>query len=621
MKDDLNIAVLVGDSEILYDLPHYLIQEKINPIICVNTTYAYNFYKKKSLNVHKANDLKKQCIAEIAENRNEIKTASITCNSAITNLHFAGQSKKTYYIFDEFFMREKDMDLAFALKLYQEPEARFILTSSIYTEDLKQLVLNLSIKYKIEVFNVNENIQNTQFDHKLEKITTYPDFHDPHLYDQIANKTIQQIKEKSNQKIMVVVPNDSKIILIHDLIRKKLSVELGELMYHIILINVNSIDNSFDSNNSNNSKNSCVYIVNASVQFHFYNQHQIDIVIDSMVRYSPFKSIDESINEQYYWSPQELTLSHAKNYIMITDHKEKLIPQLINRASYYDILDLLEHKIPAEDIYEVFGDERIRKSYKYQHNYLSKSNFLDDQFELYHFCSQFPLSIRKASILYYIRELDTTYSLLLLSIICSLEYYSSRFFIENKNKTINKYTGYSILDTLTNVWIDIYNSINPFNKEQLKKYCLHNDLSYSEINPIIDLIQISVKISAKVHYQIYYASDLFQSIDLISISSLLYYLIALTYIDYETYIYPGFSSERCRAICTLYTGETDISDHHIDKKAIHNLKLYDMSRKCYILVREPKISKKDHKLSLITMLHTIDYKNTHKAPSIFSSEI
>lgn len=460
-----DILVVRSQIEFVRKLTIYL-SKTYQITLCTNTNYANNLYQPNSaydsINIIKASQLKQQLINQ--------------------------ETKSNLFIFDEFFLRNKDTDLCLSLAMNMSIKPKIILLSPFLTDGLKELCNSLMKKYTLEIMHfIQEDCNNDKNNSMIYESANFNSYNDSNLYYQAAI-----CASKSTQTLMIVVPNKDRSEFVFNLLKKM-------KFTNIIYINEESKNLKFNKNEQN-----IIFVVTSDVQHLFYEQHKdiIELVIDTMIRSSQYKSVDESLNSNLDFTSKDNCVKCAKYICMLSSSQygslHVLVPELATKASYYDIVEMKSHNIDTNQIYQFFDDQRINDTYQYQIGYLEKAGFFTSN-DIYKFCIAFPLSIRRASMLYYIRKSKDVNSLLLMSVICTLEYFDSSLFV-NRRRIAQHFMGYSMLDTLIHIWVHIYRNLNPFNKEQLQAFCTEYMIDYYKLRKIINLLKQCIMSSYQVKY-------------------------------------------------------------------------------------------------------------------------
>ena len=261
------------------------------------------------------------------------------------------------------------------------------------------------------------------------------------------------------------------------------------------------------------------------------------------------------------------------------------------------------------------------------------------------FCSEFPLSIRKSAMIYHLRKvsensvvsqevlnINESATFLHLVVICTLNCYGSGLFHtprrnrDEDSSSFNtrimvvrenfedKYAGYSDVDTIFKIWIDICQSIYPYYLKDLKIYCVNNNLNFRRFKEAVLLSKQCVGIARHHGLKAGFKPFIPPQMDLLS--KTFYHLLALTHQDYSTRIYFDHK-DGISANCGGFV-------HKVDNRAIHTMPVGENIRQNYFaLVRSQRTIKNGYVLRIINVLHSIpqDEDDENNVPSIFSSDI
>lgn len=248
------------------------------------------------------------------------------------------------------------------------------------------------------------------------------------------------------------------------------------------------------------------------------------------------------------------------------------------------------------------------------------------------FCSEFPLGIRNSTMLYHLMEIAQENIFLYLAVICTLNcclttlyqppkktgnetktsYTVRKEFL--KNRFQKKYAGYSDIDTLFNIWIDICSKINPFYLKNLRLYCIENHLNFRKFREITLLLKRCVHICNDFKIRINRNLTPFAVPSSEELGKTFYNLLAITHQDCLTSVHYNFHGN--------IVADCDGSQYKVDNKSVHTMVLGDnMAQEYYALVRTERTAKKGNIFRIINILHSIPHEKEDDTPSIFSSDI
>ena len=252
-----------------------------------------------------------------------------------------------------------------------------------------------------------------------------------------------------------------------------------------------------------------------------------------MITTYPNELINEIFKSEFRFITQnesKYRKNHAKNkYIQLTNtFTEKLTTC---QTSYRDILKMLYKNIDINTIKLILDDNLFLD----QIDTLRSLTFIVNDKPNIILCSFYlsgSLSIRKSLALFFLKKnnINIKIKLFVLAILCTLECKIENIF-KPTMQFHRMYSGYSSLDTIINIWVKIFKTINPFNLKTLKNFCNDYNLEYYHFKSIIHLIEICDKT-----YGLNYVNGQLFTIDSSSTSKLIYKLIELTFFDYETYM-------------------------------------------------------------------------------------
>lgn len=250
------------------------------------------------------------------------------------------------------------------------------------------------------------------------------------------------------------------------------------------------------------------------------------------------------------------------------------------------------------------------------------------------FCLSMPLSVRNSITLYYLKNVHNKYLFIYLAVICTVPHYGNgllSFFRNDYNcsnnrqeiiKQFNRFIGYSSIDTIINIWIDIYANVNIFELSKLKIFCYENNLNFRKMRDIITLIKNCIyhlkKLNTIVHIPNTNTLIPKSEIDTINrkeISEKIYDSLQYAYHDYRTTMYYD-TYGNLKAICDNYIYTVDI--HCIDCMRIG----HDMTQVYYSILFNQRTTKTNNVFRMIGLFHSIPKDSCiEDVPSIFSSDM
>ena len=387
----------------------------------------------------------------------------------------------------------------------------------------------------------------------------------------------------------------------------------------------------------------------------------VSLVIDTMTHREASSSLDESLKLDLHWiskanSKQRMgrtgrtcpgiyiPLVSEEKYSTLTDN---ITPELERVSISYDILKLLKFELdpkiilaPIISMWQIDihidllkklrfirePEKTISKLSLHPHNKIIVTDMGD-------FCSEFPLSIRKSAMLYHLKNLREPNSFIYLAVICTLNCYGAGlFYMPKKNKGEDavcyelrredakiifedKFAGYSDVDTIFNIWIELCATINPFYITDLRNFCRDNQLNFRRFKNTVTILKQCMIVCNRMALRVSHNVKTFIRPNLEELSRTFYNLLALTHHDYITTVHYNFTGD-VTAICGGL-------QHKIDNRAIHQMELGNNMRQVYYaLVRTQKTTRNGYVLRIINVLHSIPQDDVDEdTPSIFSSDI
>ncbi|XWV25887.1 putative ATP-dependent helicase [Tupanvirus soda lake] len=374
----------------------------------------------------------------------------------------------------------------------------------------------------------------------------------------------------------------------------------------------------------------------------------VSLVIDTLTHREASSGLDESMCLDLHWISKAnsrqrkgrtgrtcegiyVILQNEQKY---SDLVENVTPEIDRISVSYDILKLMKFKLDPKIILAPVISEwqiNIYLDLLKKLGFITHNNNVTDMGD---FCSEFPLSIRKAAIIYHLRNMNDPNVFLHLAVICTLNCYGAGIFLWPKKipnedivsysmrcddameKLEDKYAGYSDVDTLFNIWIDICSKINPFYITDLRIYCKENHLNFKRFKEIATLLKQCIYIGNRnyIGLKAYHNVTTFKIPDARELGKTFYHLLSLTHQDYETSINHN-SNGNMIAICGGL-------EHKIDNRSIHLMNVGNSPRQIYYsLVRTQRKTKKGI-MRIVNVLHAIsDHDVDESDISIFSSDV
>lgn len=401
--------------------------------------------------------------------------------------------------------------------------------------------------------------------------------------------------------------------------------------------------------------------------------NDITLVIDTMTYRETRTGIDESLNCTLFWISKansklrktclgrNATRTSKKNldipytYIAITSQEkyntlqDNIIPEIEKISITYDILRLIRCGLDPKYILprlisnnDIDINIEILKNLGFMKIGEDKNIYIT---EMADFCTEFPLGIRKSAMIYYLKTMYhniaslqpssipiVNNAFIYLAVLCTVNFYGSGIFYfakKNRNEEYTEYTkrldndkklfhekyaGYSDLDTIINIWIDICSQINPFYITSLKNYCRSNFLNFRRFKEIIFSLKKCIATSNRLGLYANHDLNTFAKPNREEISRIFYKLLSLTHQEYSVTINYNFNGG-ITAICGNIP-------HKIDVRSIHKAEFGgNLKQIYYALVRNKKFTKSGHLLQIINLIHTVPQEDhDDDVLSIFSSD-
>ena len=343
----------------------------------------------------------------------------------------------------------------------------------------------------------------------------------------------------------------------------------------------------------------------------------VSLVVDTMTHREASSGLDESIQINLRWISKTNSQQRrgrtgrtcAGTYVIMHSEEfynmlpDNITPELDRVSISYDILKLIKHGLdPKLVLTNIINEWQIDLHI----DLLEKLGFIEKMnnenlfvSEMGNFCSEFPLSIRKSAMLYHLLKIPKPSIFLNLAVICTLNCYGSGIFYwprkaanedimaytMRKNDIVidlvEKYGGYSDVDTIYNIWIDICQKINPFYITALKNYCRENHLNFRRLKETSALLRQCIHICGRMGFDAKYHVNEFKEIDRNQLSVTFYNLLTLTHQEYQTTITQGRFGGVVAKCCGLV--------HQIDNRSIHLMDVgNNINQVYYALIRSQR---------------------------------
>lgn len=392
--------------------------------------------------------------------------------------------------------------------------------------------------------------------------------------------------------------------------------------------------------------------------------NNISLIIDTMAQNNTNSFLEK--NQQLKW----LTITDSLNRMKIGTKSTHYIVMCSEKI--YELLDekideksVSFHEVPhCREIYEIlkynlnplniFVGTSLESIINMELISLKNMGIILNNYNNYkltrmgYFCFNFPLNIRNSAIVYIFSQCDknslmsstnneihNSNTFILLALLCSLERYGNGLFFWPK-KLANedfmsysmryddvlmefekKYGGYSDINTIINIWLDICKNTNPFDFKNLKKFCIDNQLNFKHFRDASILLQKCIFIGNKFRFKINMNLDM-QKITNLNVAELgiqIYESLKIAYQGYETTITKN-STNHVTACCAN-------QEYRIDNKSVHTMHIGNYNDKIYYsLVKTQKKTSKGT-IQVVNVLHAIpdNDNNDDNNLSIFLSDV
>jgi len=381
----------------------------------------------------------------------------------------------------------------------------------------------------------------------------------------------------------------------------------------------------------------------------------VSLVIDSLTQRIASSDLDDNLKLDLAWISKMNSKQRkgrtgrtcAGVYIALTSENnydkfvEGITPEIERISINYDILKLMKHKIDPVLILDIVIDRKkiishiqlLKDSGFVTGCYTDSNENLNEKLHLNpeewvtdmgDFCSEFPIGIRKSAMLYYLHQENNPDLFLYLSVICTLNCYGSGIvhlplrkkgedYLSYKDRVNDiieeiriKFAGYSTVDTIFNIWIEICYMINPFHVPSLQKFCSIHKFNFKRFREITNILKQCIIIGTNMNLNITYDHRSFIAPDSTSISKTFQHLLDLTHPD-------------CKMLTMRHEFICDGKLYNVDEKSVHTHSLYDSIKfsktgqliqlknlpTCYAVVRSTSGKK-----NFINVFHTIEHDDT-----------
>lgn len=548
-------------------------------------------------------------------------------------------------ILDEFHTRTKESDICLCLwitsyKAWKEnpnlpkPPKLVIMSATIDESVIKLLPTEPSVlSYIMHMYTINTIYE--------EQSSVYaPDSEERYIY--AANVAYKYHKNNYDGIYLIFVPGKQEIDIVINTLEKIFSSGTIDILPAHGDLSMDELLKIHELSKNNRRK----IIVATNIAECSITIENVSLVIDTLTHREASSGLDESLRLDLHW----ISKSNSKQrkgrtgrtckgtYVILqaeniyANFADNNTPEIDRVSISYDILKLLKFGLEPKLILKSIVAEWQIDMYVELLGKLGFINYPENTVtDMGDFCSEFPLGIRKSAMLYHLRKLNDKNIFLHLAVICTLNCYGSGIFIWPKKnhgedvfsysircddtlqKYEDKFAGYSDIDTLFKIWIEICSSINPFYITDLKNFCRDNQLNFRRFKEIIALLKQCIYIGNKNYFNIYYNFKTFIPPNIIELGKTFYHLLTLTHREYETIITHNPNGQFV-AICAGL-------EHKIDNRSVHRMNLGNNTKKIYYSLARSQKKTKYGIVRIINLLHTIpDFEHDEENFSIFSSD-
>ncbi|XWV24650.1 putative ATP-dependent helicase [Tupanvirus deep ocean] len=549
-------------------------------------------------------------------------------------------------ILDEFHIRSKESDICLCLwiacyKAWKEnlslPKPPKLVIMSATLDD--SIINLLPTAPSILSYTIQTHPIKVVFDEESNKYNIDSD----ERYVRAANLALKYHNDNYNGVYLIFVPGKQEIDIVISVLDRHLGKNADLLAAHSDL----SVEELMRIHQPPTVGKRKIVIATNIAECSVTIEH-VSLVIDTLTHREATSSLDESICLDLHWISKSNSKQRKgrtgrtcegiyvvlQNETKFSDLTENITPEIDRISVSYDILKLMKFKLDPKIILAPVISEwqiNIYLDLLKKLGFITHNNGVTDMGD---FCSEFPLSIRKAAMLYHLRNMNDPNVFLHLAIICTLNCYGAGIYIWPKKiagedivsysmrcddameKLEDKYAGYSDVDTLFNIWIDICSKMNPFYITGLRIYCKENHLNFKRFKEIATLLKQCIYIGNRnyIGLKAYHNVTNFKNPDTRVLSKTFYYLLSLTHQDYETTIHHNSNGNmiaRCGGL-----------EHKIDNRSIHLMNVGNNPRQIYYsLVRTQRNTKKGI-MRIVNVLHAVsDHDLDESDISIFSSDV
>ena len=565
-------------------------------------------------------------------------------------------------ILDDFHLRKKELDICLCVWLYCYHAWK---ENPALPRPPRLVIFSVNQSINIlppQTVKLNYTMDRTEPIIKFDDISATYSIYTDERYVRAANLAHQYHQQGHPGTYVIFVPGKQEIDIVTSVLNKRFGSNQAILLYAHDNLNSEEVLKLYDPTATNITKRKIIIATSVAEQLTFHN---VTLVLDTLTHREMFYGYDESLRTDLRWISKDnsirrrnllnnnknlntcddggiyIALQSQENYESIT---QDLVPEVDRLSISYDFLKLVNLELDPISILTptIISEPQaqmnmtllkklgfIRETPTQQKPNMD-SNIVSDMWD---FCIQFPFSIRKAAMLYHLRQMDDPNIFLHAAVICTLNFYGTGIFVwpvrepsedvmsysMKCNDTLKRleirYSGYSDIDTIFNIWIDICSKINPFYITDLYAYCSDNELNFRKLRDAAILLKECVLIGnyKTISLNAYHNVKTFVPPNRRILSATFYQLLTLTHSDYETTIIHSKYGE-LMAICSGL-------NHKIDDRSVHQMNAGNNGKKVYYtLVRTQKKTKRNT-LRIINVLHTLDDAEEDDNFSIFSSSI
>ena len=633
------ISIVETNSNLVNIIPEYLSKQTNDHIYsCIPTRMRHISYLNDDIFCQKKNNKITYYSVESLLEKMLDAVSSFSKHPAKFNNWFCSM-----IILNEFHSRTKELDQCLYLWIAahniwkqnsKTPFPKLVLVTASVTKDLLSLL-------PIPPLIISCNAK-TPFG-----VETILDGETEQPYTRAAEIAHQYHKTGYDGTYIIFVPSRVEI----EIVTRKLQMLFGPGTNYLDIVEVH---NGLSISELNKTRRPPFYsrrkiVLCTNVAEYFVTMDNVSLVVDTATYREACLTTDETssanpscITKMISIQCQRRTGITREGKYILTTSKEKfdnfapdLEPQMQRLCIMTDILTLLKYNLDPSILKQVSELSISMSMNKLRAlNLIMYSNQKYLVTEMGHFCSKFPLDLRKSAMLYHLKKSSEPNVFLYLAVICTLNCYSGGMIsLPKKNpgethltysmrkklvlRTFHKkFAGYSDVDTIFNIWIEICTHINPFYITDLKNFCHRFRLNFPKFKEIASVLKQCVFIGndPKIGLNASYAGTKFDPRLMPDFSQKFYQLLELTHCDFKTSVFHNFNGG--------LTGICQGAVHKVDGYTICKMNMgSNLNQIYYSIVRTQRITKMGFPIKIINIMHTVPQEEVPEdEPSIFSDE-